>query len=250
MSLFPDGCSYDIVVLTEFFRLKDYEEFNQQFLNWEYATFIAPKSKEVNYNDVFIAIKKDYKPEQFSINLQLTYESGKIEDRPLNILGVKMYPDSDELSIIGLRFPTGDNNEVKGIKAQYMYKYKALEVLTAKLKDMYKAPKDRVIITGDFNNASIYGDEKEFYTDEDIRKLYVRKNPPGEPCDHQSYNYHVIKNKMKECGFELVTPEKGRSSPNTNNKSDHFAVKRVDLENVSYVLSNLSDHNQLVGEIK
>jgi hypothetical protein len=249
MLLFPDGCNYDIVVLTEFYRLKDFDIFNQQFKKWKYTTFISQDIEE--HNNVFIAVKQCYKPEQFYIRLQVKNIFNKIIVNPVEILGVNIYTDEGKLSIIGLLLRSGfkknqhvnkkDINDNMGI---------ILKGLTDWLRVTYRTDEDKVIIAGDFNNAMIRGDRKSYFDENKIKELY---NPK---C--LEYNYHVIKNRMKECGFELVTPDKGESyrqraeNGRVTYKSaiDHFAVKNIVLKDVRYLNTNLSDHSQLFGEIE
>jgi hypothetical protein len=236
MPLFPVVCDYDVVILTEFYRLKDFDEFNQQFLNREYATFIT--SEQRGHNDVFIAIRKRYKPKEIdSIDKEIM--------QPLDILGVKMHTAEGELSIIGLRFSFGVDRNLE-MKLKYKHMGNVLESLTKKLRKMYGNTEDRVIIAGDFNNAIIRGKEEEDYNENEILTEYVKN---GSPCDHQSFNFHVIKNKMKECGFKLITPKMGVSNRKSGNKIDHFAVKKIGFKKVFYLETRLSDHNQLIGEI-
>lgn len=230
-SLFTEKPDHDILILTEFFYRveEDYREFEKQICNWGYETFIT--SKQDNRNDIFIAVSKEYKLKLHEIQVER-------EGMP-DFLAVSAKTDEKEFAIIGVRF-YGDYSDMNAQFIKFLPHINCFE---------------NAIIGGDFNNRKIYGDENIIYTDRQIDCLYsyseygiVKKYAQFE------YNYHRIKLWLAQNKFSLVSPTKGvsfRYKPpySGGSKIDHFAVKGIQVNNVKYLSTKLSDHNKLVGEI-
>lgn len=228
-SLFTEKPTYDILILTEFYRLEDYSEFEKRIRDWEYEPFITPKQD--NRNDVFIAVLKKHNP--------ILPKSQIESDEEPDFLAVSLIINGKEFEIIGVRF-FGDYNNMNKQFIEFL-----------PLINNF----DNVIIGGDFNNGKIYGDENTTYSERQIDCLYLDSaNGIAKKYAHFEYNYHRIKFLLAQNKFSLVTPTKGvsfRYKPpySGGSKIDHFAVKGIQITNVEYLSTELSDHNQLFGEI-
>jgi len=190
--------------------------FKDKFLKWGYEFFITQQQK--GRNDVVIAISKEFKPHLHS----------EVKIRNLNspdFLSVSAeYPNS--FFIVGVRF-LGNYNDMKNQFSNFIPLINSLE---------------NVVIGGDFNNAKLHGDRNKVYTMQEVDDKY-------KGLLQYSYNYHRIALWFKETGFELVTPLRGCSYPQSGNPIDHFAVNGIGILRSEYKPTNLSDHNQLIGEI-
>lgn len=221
MSLFKEKPNYDIIKLNEFYRLQDYNEFEGQIKSWGYDTFITP-AQEGN-NGIFIAVSKEYKP-KLNMNEFYTYNLP-------NMLIIAVEFENKEVQLIGVRLFGGYENKELQLRN--------LINIISKF--------DNVIVGGDFNNGRIYGKQEELYNMKQIRTLYKGKS-------HINYNYHTIKLTLNENNFEMITPTKGisfpyKNNPKTGSRIDHFAVKGLKMRDVEYIETELSDHNQLVGNL-
>lgn len=219
-STFDEKPIYDILVLTEFYRLKDYDEFEEKFRDWGYETFItAPQDSR---NDIFIAILKEYKPKLKKTELDRS-------DLP-DFLVVSFESADKEYIVIGIRLFGGYND----MKRQF-------EKFLPIANEFHN-----VIIAGDFNNSKIHGEEKK-YRKEEIDILY-------KPYRQFEYNYHRLKLWFHENEFFMITPDQGVSYPykppyKGGSKIDHFVTKKIIVHDVLYLETSLSDHNQLIGKL-
>lgn len=228
-SIFDEKPNCDILILTEFYRLEDYDEFEKQIRDWGYEPFITPQQN--NRNDVFIAVLKEHKPK---------FQNSQVDRNSLpDFLAVSLKSGDKELVIIGVRL-FGDYNDMR---SQFI---KLLPLINSF---------ENVIIGGDFNNGKIYGEENTIYTERQIDSLYQQSvNGITTKYAHFEYNYDRVKLWLAQNKFSLVTPIKGVSypykSPYTGgSKIDHFAAKGINISDVAYLETKLSDHNQLVGKI-
>jgi hypothetical protein len=229
-SLFRQKPAYDILILTEFYRLEDYGEFEKQFRDWGYESFIT--MKQDRRNDVFIAVSKEYNPILHEIQ-------GEREGMP-DFLAVSAKTDDKEFSIVGVRF-YGDYRDMHNQFITFLPHINAFE---------------NTIIGGDFNNGKIHGEENAIYTERQIDCLYTYSEKEIiKKYEQFEYNYHRIKLWLAQNKFSLVTPIKGISCPykltyTGGSKIDHFATKGIQVNNAKYLSTEeLSDHNQLLGEI-
>ncbi|VDN47297.1 conserved protein of unknown function [Petrocella atlantisensis] len=211
---------YDILILTEFYRLEDYFEFEKNVRAWGYEPFITVEQN--NRNDVFIAVLKEHKPKLKSGEL---YRS----DLP-DFLVVSFETADKEFIVIGIRLFGGYNL----MKSQF----EKFLPLANEFKN--------VIIAGDFNNGKIHGEEK-IYKKEEIDVLY-------KPYLQFEYNYHRLKLWFYENEFSMITPDHGVSYPykppyKGGSRIDHFSIKNIKIDDVLYLETKLSDHNQLVGKL-
>ncbi|NMA84057.1 MAG: hypothetical protein GX962_09365 [Epulopiscium sp.] len=228
-SLFPDKPDYDILVLTEFYRLDDYGEFEEIIKNWGYEVFITDEQK--NRNDIFIAVSKEYEP-------KLEKNQVAREGMP-DFLAIPLKSGHKDFVIVGVRF-FGDYEDKYSQFIKFLHHINCYE---------------NIIIAGDFNNAKIRGDENTIYTERQIDRLYsYHEEGIMKKYQQFEYNYHRIKLWFAQNEISLVTPIEGvsfpyKSSYPTGSKIDHFATKSILISNVEYLPTELSDHYQLVGEI-
>lgn len=228
LSLFPQKRDCDILILTEFYRLKDYDKFEKLIKDWDYEIFITPQQK--GRNDVFIAVLEKYKPE---------LQNSQIDRGMPEFLAVSLKSGDKDFVIVGVRF-----------FGYYKDKYSQF-INFLPLINCY----ENVIIGGDFNNAKIHGDENTIYTERQIDSLYSYCEDGFVKKYRQfNYNYHRIKLWFTQNKFSLNTPIDGFSHPykpqfTGGSKIDHFATKGIQISNVEYLPTELSDHYQLVGEI-
>lgn len=221
---------YDILILTEFYRLSDFDEFKKTIEASGYETSITNERK--GYNDVFIAVLKKYCIEESNIqNDNLDKQIG--EGLP-DFLSVPIQVENFKLTVIGVRFRGGCSD----MKEQF--------IRFLPLINKY----ENIIIGGDFNNAKIYGDENTVYSERQTDSVYSYwDNDKISKYAHFEYNYHRIKYWFALNKFSLITPSEKCSFPRYRTKIDHFAVKGIRMENVEYLETKASDHNQLVGEV-
>lgn len=215
-------CNKQQTRMTEFYRLEDYDKFEERIKGWGYEPFIT--KQQYKRNDVFIAVLNKNK-------LVLNEIKAEIEGMP-EFLAVSAKNDDMEFAIVGVRF-YGDYSDMN---AQFI---KFLPCINGFKK---------AIIGGDFNNGKIRGEENTIYTDRQIDCLYTySENSIVKKYLQFEYNYQRIKLWLAQNKFSLVTPIKGFS--HGRNKINHFAYKGIQINNVEYLETKLSDHNKLIGEI-
>lgn len=225
-SLFSLKPEYDILILTEFYRLHDYDDFKKQFENWGYFTFITLSQK--NYNDVFIAISN-----KWSVDEKRIINPKRKAGIP-NFLAIPAKIGEKEIAIIGTRFCGG----YEDMREQFINFLPLINRF------------ESAVIGGDFNNAKIHGDENTFYSERQIDALYrCEKNGIVKNLLQFDYNYHRIKLWLHQNDYCLVSPKEGFSFPRYKSKIDHFAIKGINVINVEYLPTKLSDHYQLFGVI-
>lgn len=226
LSLFQEKQVYDILILTEFYKLHDYECFLNNFKKWGYKTYISDIGEKNKRNDVFIAVSEKYHSKKLA-------EPANKKDMP-DYLAVSLDLGVKEITVIGTRF--------WGIYQEMRHQFlNFIDYLNNHIKN------DHVLISGDFNNGKIYGDENIIYTERQIHRLYGG-------YDHLDYNFHLIKLWFSQINFSLITPSEGFSHPykpplKGGSKIDHFATRGVEFCHAKYIETKLSDHNQLVGKM-
>jgi exonuclease III len=229
--LFQEKPKYEIIILTEFYRLYDYKEFNEKFMNWGYETFITPEQN--NRNDVFIAVSKE-------LDLKPRIEDIDRKDGMPDILAVTLKFGEKDLVVVGVRF-YGDYQDMFNQFIKFLSCVNCCET---------------IIIGGDFNNAKIHGDENTIYTERQIDSLYsYGERGIIKKYVQFDYNYHRIKLWLSQNRISLITPKEGfsyhyRSSNTSGNKIDHFATRGININNVVYLPTSFSDHNQLIAELE
>ena len=229
MTLFEEKPDCDILILTEFYRLKDYEMFEKRVKDWGYELYISTEQNK--RNDVVIAVQEQYKP-------QLQENDKKCDFTP-DYLAVSLSIDGKNFAVIGVRF-FGGYNEMNRQFLNFLPIINGFE---------------NAIIGGDFNNGKIHGDENATYSERQIDCLYVDSaNGYSIKYEHFDYNYHRLKFWFALNKYTLVTPPNGVSYKYKKpyyggSKIDHFAVKGIQICNTEYRPTSLSDHNQLFGEI-
>ncbi len=218
---------YDILILTEFYRLGDYDEFENKIKDFGYEIFITNKRED--YNDVFIAVLKKYCYEKSEDTLD-----NQIGEGLPDFLSIPIKVENFKLTVIGVRF-WGGYSDMKGQFIRFLPVINKYE---------------NVIIGGDFNNAKIYGDENTVYSERQTDSVYSYwDNDKISKYAHFEYNYHRIKYWFALNKFSLITPSEKCSCPRYRTKIDHFAAKGIRIKNAEYLETKESDHNQLVGEV-
>lgn len=162
-------------------------------------------------------------------------------DGDINWLDVSCKIGSIDIKIAGFRLAmNGDKN--KDLKEKYIEAFEDFKNVFSRLKHL---PEDQVIIgAGDFNNGKIHGSRS---------KKYVEVEAEYNGLAQQPYNYHIIKDYLKNIGISLITPNEGFSVLSGKYKSviDHAFSKNIQHTSSCYKTlmvedDCISDHNALI----
>jgi len=245
----------DIVVLTEFRKANNWVDFVTRLQVFGYKVtcntecYTNPDGKVDYYNEILIAVK-DY------ITIEKVVEIPNVESNP-DFLQVETSINEKPLTIIGVRVKT----------LEFKKRMTQLKELIEKIKKEDNAESAShnipIIIIGDFNNAKIYGCESKCY--DDVKDEYRRR---GQDI-YNTYNYHMMKDKLKESGFCIHTPKDKYSFGFTNSvnsvenygydvfnengsfKEDHLATtKGVTVLDVDYDAKFLTEAYVMSHHVK
>ena len=195
--IFSDDFVPDVIILDEFYKWKDFENFQNEFLKKGYRTQIdlSYGSKGNDVNDVFIGLSS--KLEHF--NIIKVEHSVRIRDRKEpDYTSVILENETDKIAIIGVRIRSYKNINYKGNSNDFQQ----LIELIQRLKEQGIA---NFIIGGDFNHARVLGDREKNLSENEINKIY-------KGFAQLPHNYHKIKRELYENDLRLYTP-KGNSYP-------------------------------------
>lgn len=202
----------DIFILTEFFKVKQWETFQEEMK--EYNLFFTENSQN-HENDVCIGVRTQYPDAQISTML----DSLKENHLP-NFLHITVEIEGRLLSVMGVRIRVPLRKDVPAASEENQhYRLEQLEALENHLAHI----PDPVILMGDFNNYR--------------RGLSPDFLDPKHPVNNSKcavWNMSVIHQKLEGLGYEMHTPS-GYSwgSDNKNVKyqcaHDHIFTKGVSL---------------------
>ena len=238
--------SPDIIILNEFYKLKDYHFFAKKMDDMGYNIFVDENPTKKYYNQVLIATSKKG-IEFISKPICKFPEQSKTSNLP-NYLSVLLESSNSKMAIIGTRIRWHGiwNNKEKKYKVNkesFEQRKKEFNELINLIKEIKSQDIKKIIIGGDFNNGKIRGNRDDFYVPDGI-------DYPYKGFDHENYNYHIIKNELRKIGFQVLTPE-GYSIDNF--ALDHLIVPEycnVEIGSLKYVEMEGSDHKALVAEIE
>lgn len=201
----------DIVILTEYVASKnDASDFgNKLLLNGYFFS-----SSQTNQNGVLIAVKQDCFVKNFvSIN--------SIKNSNINIHSTAIKLNNEIITIIGTRIIP---------EACGQLRYNQLKALLHYINSLKEPFSKKIIVTGDFNNYVIIGDETDYY------------NQSEYGANASCYNLQLIKKLFSENGFDVQN-----STPigniyynfsyiykNNLLKYDHIFVKGLQIQTVKY----------------
>ncbi|EJQ27392.1 TPA: endonuclease/exonuclease/phosphatase family protein [Bacillus cereus] len=218
----------DIIVLNEYYQHNDYWNFKNKLESAGYSVFEDRRDRKKGVNQVLICVNSD----KFE-GIEKAEINNPNSDKMPNFLSVTLQYKGSPFVIIGTRIRTEkDFNERKN----------QFNELVKLVDDLKERGFENILIAGDFNHARILGDENAYLTRDEINEAYTGKL-------QKVFNYHSIKLKLKEMGFNLCTPS-GNSISFL--KLDHlFLPNLMTVEDEIYVFKKgLSDHAQLRATIK
>lgn len=219
----------DIIVLDEFYKFSDYEEFNQKLRNRGYFVIEDKRPPEKNVNQVLIAVSNQFEVIQPK---DIDYPTECNQKKMPNYLRVTLKYNEKPFTIIGTRIRWNGhwNNEKKKCvitKETFIDRRNEFNELLHYVSAIQNNVGENILIAGDLNNAwdkisdwSINGD----------------------------YNINIIEKESRKLGLKVHTPEKGYSIGEF--RLDHLIIpKSYGTEDLSYCDQKGSDHAALVGTI-
>jgi exodeoxyribonuclease-3 len=203
----------DIIVLTEFYKVKKYPEFVKELEDAGYTVFLDPREAEENINQILIAVsnKVDVKGD-FELETLSNADDSNFPD----YLGLKFQIADRTINVIGIRIHTDDD---------FKQRCKRLDNLISHIKD-----KENIILLGDFNNAYFLSSKQnEDWVDAKkvSKKEYAKKR--------QHYNYHIVKDEFSQINCKVYTPDGEMKSWGGWVKNDHIvAAESFSLSEIRY----------------
>ncbi len=200
----------DIIVLTEYSDTQNHKQFIYRLIDAGYS--VEKSGYDINTNQILIAVKRTL----VTSDIELHYFDN-IETLP-NLLHLKI---NNKLNIVGTRIKIGGYANQEEANQEFLDRRMQLE----RMIDYISGLDGKIMLLGDLNNG------KHNELDED-------KTYKGLPREH--YNYYLIKDLLRDKGFELHTPVESyswKSSPKNQCKLDHIVTKKIsdsEITNVKY----------------
>lgn len=239
--IFPKNTNIpDIVILNEFYKYKDYQDFQAYFLNKEYTVEVNPLKKK-GFNDVFVAISS-----RLDLDIETVEYATQDKDRisPDYTSVILRNKKNEKLAIVGVRIRSYKNLDYKGNASEFI-------ALLSFIEKLRKSGITQIMVAGDFNHARLLTDRNEELTWEEIEILY--KEHAQLP-----HNFHGIKQNLSQNNLILHTPE-GYSYPinksypvhNQETPNDHLVTSNdCEIDFIEYRdETKYSDHKALVATL-
>lgn len=219
----------DIIVLTEFFKVKNYNDFVSDLEKENYTVFLDPRKAEENINQVLIAITNKLDTKKSG---KVEWLSSDIKGANPNFLKIEVSHNNESLTIIGTRIRVDDcsNTDFINRKSQF-------NSLLSHIGDNTRCL-EKVIVIGDFNHGAIKNESNENYDYADN----VRKD----------YNYQMIRRLFQTISYDTHTPNYGKygdkfswvmKNPVIKIKEDHIISKGVSINCVDYNWDFVTSNN-------
>lgn len=213
-----NGNTADIIVLTEFVIAPGWDDLKLNLEKNGYSLFTSHASRQ---NGILIALKKNE-----GLNLKSAVSASEMNTKKAkrpNFLQVTVKYKEKPLTIIGARI-----RHKTTTRGDFLDRKEQLEALIDHLSML-----ENIIVGGDFNNAKIYGNEDEKYSQ--VREEYHYTSEGEIKVTYDTYNYHILKDAIEDHGYCLHTPKGNVSSWGKHFKQDHFITsKSIAASNVEY----------------
>lgn len=214
----PNNAPPDIIVLTEFVITTGWEKLK---FNLEENGYYLFTSHANGKNGILIALKKNEGLDLESVVSSSEMNTEKTE-KP-NFLQVIVKYNGKPLTIIGARI-----RQLVVTREDFLDRREQLEALIDHLSKL-----ENIIVGGDFNNAKINGNCTKRYSE--VREKYRYTSKGTINVSYDTYNYHILKDAVEDCGYCLHTPKGNVYSWGNIFKLDHFITsKSIVASNVEY----------------
>jgi exodeoxyribonuclease-3 len=202
----------DIIVLSEFFKVPDYQVFTERLRDLGYTVFLDPREAKKNINQILIAVKTSL----ISDSKIYTLPDG---DSFPNFLHIWLNIHGEELDVIGMRIKIGSEKTQTGINDDFKNRNLQLKKIQTYINNMSES---NLILVGDFNNGGYRTGQRPI----DFRGVA-----------REFYNYPLISRTLQRHCLVDHTPDDSYSWMDDQGgkyKIDHIFSKNVKVINSTY----------------